>query len=182
VPHPTITKLSSIGPASRSDDTPPATDSSTSIAKQPEPDNGQPHTSYPNVGAATPPITRLTTRRQHSSPSTGQGFGTHTSVSGENPTLAQGEVINVCAGHTLIAPLFLAVTRRLHNNNLVRLHKNDTATATSCAKPRRYELRPDRAWVLAMFWRSKAVFLRGALNPPRRCRLVIGHRRLKRGR
>ena len=35
--HPTIAASSSIGPASRSDDTSPATDSSTSTAKQPEP-------------------------------------------------------------------------------------------------------------------------------------------------
>jgi hypothetical protein len=34
---PTIVKSSNIGPADRSDDTPPATDSSTSTAKQPEP-------------------------------------------------------------------------------------------------------------------------------------------------
>jgi hypothetical protein len=35
--HRTMRKLSSIGPADRSDDTPPAADSSTSTAKQPEP-------------------------------------------------------------------------------------------------------------------------------------------------
>jgi len=59
--RPTIAKLSRIGPASRSDDTPPATDSSTSTAKQPEhSDNGQPHTGYPNFSEPTPP-TRLTT-------------------------------------------------------------------------------------------------------------------------
>jgi hypothetical protein len=40
--HPTVAKASNIGPASRSDDTPPAADSSTSTAKQPEPPPQQP--------------------------------------------------------------------------------------------------------------------------------------------
>ena len=55
-PRPTrtrrLTASSRIGPASRSDDTPPAADSSTSTAKQPEPpDNGQPITSASNTDA-----------------------------------------------------------------------------------------------------------------------------------
>jgi hypothetical protein len=47
--------LLNIGPADRSDDTPPATHSSTNTAKQPEPpDNGQPHTGDITLDAPLP--------------------------------------------------------------------------------------------------------------------------------
>jgi putative transposase len=54
--HPTITKWSSIGPASRSNDTPPAPDSSTSTAKRPEPPTtANPTWATSTFDAATPP-------------------------------------------------------------------------------------------------------------------------------
>jgi transposase InsO family protein len=52
----TIATSSNIGPADRSDDTPAATDSSTSTAKQPDPPhNGQPNHQHINFDAPTPP-------------------------------------------------------------------------------------------------------------------------------
>jgi hypothetical protein len=58
--HPTIGESLSIGPSNRSDDTPPATDSSTSTTKQPDhPDNGQP-TATRQLRRARSPITRTT--------------------------------------------------------------------------------------------------------------------------
>ena len=54
--HPTIAEPSSIGPASRSDDTPPVADSSTSTATQPEPPRQRPtHHQRLNFDAPAPP-------------------------------------------------------------------------------------------------------------------------------
>ncbi len=53
--HQTTRKLSTIGPANRSDDTPPAPGSLTSTAKQPEPRPGQAHAKRVNFDAPTPP-------------------------------------------------------------------------------------------------------------------------------
>ena len=53
--HPTMRKWSSIGPADRSDDTPPAADSSTSTAKQPEPPQRPTRHGDVNFDAPTPP-------------------------------------------------------------------------------------------------------------------------------
>src|SRR5665213_314507 len=54
--HRTRPKLSRIGLADRSDDTPPATDSSTNTAKQPEPSTtANPKRTTPTFGAPTPP-------------------------------------------------------------------------------------------------------------------------------
>jgi hypothetical protein len=66
--HPTIAKSLSIGPANRSDDTPPATDSSTSTAKQPEPSPQRPaNRERINFGAPNPGQ-RPTTSTKHRSP------------------------------------------------------------------------------------------------------------------
>jgi hypothetical protein len=72
--HQTMPKSSRIGPASRANDTPPAADSSTSTAKQPERLRQRPtHHLYVSFDAPAPPPTRRHQRRRRS-PNTPNAF------------------------------------------------------------------------------------------------------------
>ena len=80
--HPTTREVVSTVPASRSDDTPPAADSSTSTAKQPEPPRQRPtHRQHASFDAPRSP-SRTTTAglKQTRSPRVIEFFGTHTEL------------------------------------------------------------------------------------------------------
>src|SRR5439155_10557786 len=78
--RPAIAASSPTGPASRSDDTPPAAGSSTSTAKRPEPpDNGQPTTNTSTLTRPQSPPHDPTSTSEDVRRTPGRVSGTHTS-------------------------------------------------------------------------------------------------------